>query len=187
MNMNFDGGRNKLDMVITYTSKYSLNMTAYVNTGETDTGPHITQIKTILTREFNKFFKEKKWLKEKDENLSGDDIQEGMFIAFNLTAPGVAYDAQTKTRIVKIDMSPFTAAIVEALHNWFQKNEKDIKLIFEKATAARKAKDAAKKARDKAREQTKEKKNKLLNLPTKLVDANSRNRLQCELFICEGK
>ena len=187
MNMNFDGGRNKLDMVITYTSKYSLNMTAYVNTGETDTGPHITQIKTILTREFNKFFKEKKWLKEKDENLSGDDLQEGMFIAFNLTAPGVAYDAQTKTRIVKIDMSPFTAAIVEALHNWFQKNEKDIKLIFEKATAARKARDAAKKARDKAREQTKEKKNKLLNLPTKLVDANSRNRLQCELFICEGK
>ena len=83
MNMNFDAGKNKLDMVITYTSKYSLNMISYVNTGDTDAGPHITQIKTILTREFNKFFKEKKWLKEKDENLSGDDIQEGMFIAFN--------------------------------------------------------------------------------------------------------
>ena len=186
MNMNFDAGKNKLDMVITYTSKYSLNMISYVNTGDTDAGPHITQIKTILTREFNKFFKEKKWLKEKDENLSGDDIQEGMFIAFNLTAPGVSYDAQTKSRIVKIDMSPFTTPIVSALHDWFNKNEKDIKIIFEKATAARKARDAAKKARDAARKVGKNKKQKLLNLPTKLVDCWGKNRLDCELMIAEG-
>ena len=186
MNMNFDAGKNKLDMVITYTSKYSLNMISYVNTGDTDAGPHITQIKTILTREFNKFFKEKKWLKEKDENLSGDDIQEGMFIAFNLTAPGVSYDAQTKSRIVKIDMSPFTTSIVNALHDWFNKNEKDIKIIFEKAAAARKARDAAKKARDAARKVGKNKKQKLLNLPTKLVDCWGKNRLDCELMIEEG-
>ena len=186
MNMNFDAGKNKLDMVVTYTSKYSLNMISYVNTGSTDAGPHITQIKTILTREFNKFFKEKKWLKEKDENLSGDDIQEGMFIAFNLTAPGVSYDAQTKSRIVKIDMSPFTIVIVNALHDWFNKNEKDIKIIFEKATAARKARDAAKKARDAARKVGKNKKQKLLNLPTKLVDCWGKNRLDCELMIAEG-
>ena len=186
MNMNFDAGRNKLDMVVTYTSKYSLNMISYVNTGDTDAGPHITQIKTILTREFNKFFKEKKWLKEKDENLSGDDIQEGMFIAFNLTAPGVSYDAQTKSRIVKIDMSPFTTSIVNALHDWFNKNEKDIKIIFEKAAAARKARDAAKKARDAARKVGKNKKQKLLNLPTKLVDCWGKNRLDCELMIAEG-
>ena len=186
MNMNFDAGKNKLDMVVTYTSKYSLNMISFVNTGETDAGPHITQIKTILTREFNKFFKEKKWLKDKDENLSGDDIQEGMFIAFNLTAPGVSYDAQTKSRIVKIDMSPFTTSIVNALHDWFNKNEKDIKIIFEKAAAARKARDAAKKARDAARKVGKNKKQKLLNLPTKLVDCWGKNRLDCELMIAEG-
>ena len=186
MNMNFDAGKNKLDMIVTYTSKYSLNMISYVNTGDTDAGPHITQIKTILTREFNKFFKEKKWLKEKDENLSGDDIQEGMFIAFNLTAPGVSYDAQTKSRIVAIDMSPFSAAIVNALHNWFNTNEKDIKIIFEKATAARKARDAAKKAREAVRKVGKNKKQKLLNLPTKLVDCWGKNRLDCELMIAEG-
>lgn len=185
MNMNFDAGKNKLDMVVTYTSKYSLNMISYVNTGDTDAGPHITQIKTILTREFNKFFKEKKWLKEKDENLSGDDIQEGMFIAFNLTAPGVSYDAQTKSRIVKIDMSPFTAVIVNALHDWFNKNEKDIKIIFEKAAAARKARDAAKKARDKAREQNK-KKQKALKFDSKLADCNSKDRSKCEIYITEG-
>ena len=185
MNMNFDAGKNKLDMVVTYTSKYSLNMISYVNTGSTDAGPHITQIKTILTREFNKFFKEKKWLKEKDENLSGDDIQEGMFIAFNLTAPGVSYDAQTKSRIVKIDMSPFTTSIVNALHDWFNKNEKDIKIIFEKAAAARKARDAAKKARDKAREQNK-KKQKALKFDSKLADCWSKDRMKCEIFVVEG-
>ena len=185
MNMNFDAGKNKLDMVVTYTSKYSLNMISYVNTGDTDAGPHITRIKTILTREFNKFFKEKKWLKEKDENLSGDDIQEGMFIAFNLTAPGVSYDAQTKSRIVKIDMSPFTTIIVNALHDWFNKNEKDIKIIFEKAAAARKARDAAKKARDKAREQNK-KKQKALKFDSKLADCWSKDRMKCEIYVTEG-
>ena len=185
MNMNFDAGKNKLDMVITYTSKYSLNMISYVNTGDTDAGPHITQIKTILTREFNKFFKEKKWLKEKDENLSGDDIQEGMFIAFNLTAPGVSYDAQTKSRIVKIDMSPFTTSIVNNLYDWFNKNEKDIKVIFEKAAAARKARDAAKKARDKAREQNK-KKQKALKFDSKLADCWSKDRMKCEIYVTEG-
>jgi DNA gyrase subunit B len=185
MNMNFDAGKNKLDMVVTYTSKYSLNMISYVNTGSTDAGPHITQIKTILTREFNKFFKEKKWLKDKDENLSGDDIQEGMFIAFNLTAPGVSYDAQTKSRIVKIDMSPFTSSIVNELHDWFNKNEKDIKIIFEKASAARKARDAAKKARDKAREQNK-KKQKALKFDSKLADCWSKDRMKCEIYVTEG-
>ena len=186
MNLNFASGKNKLDMVLTYTSKYNFNMISYVNTGETDAGPHITQIKTILTREFNKFFKEKKWLKDKDENLSGDDIQEGMFIVFNLTAPGVSYDAQTKTRIVKIDMSPYSTPLVNALHSWFNQNEKDIKLIFDKAAAARKAREAAKKAREAARNNDKNKKQKLLNLPTKLVDCWGKNRLECELMIAEG-
>ena len=187
MNMSFDSGRNKLDMVITYTSKYSLNMISYVNTGETDSGPHITQIKTILTREFNKFFKEKKWLKDKDENLSGDDLQEGMFIAFNLTAPGVSYDAQTKSRIVKIDMTPFTTAIAENLQHWFAGNEKEIKMIFDKAVGARKAREAAKKAREVARGvNKKDKKKQLLNLPSKLVDCWCKDRLKCELFVAEG-
>lgn len=187
MNMSFDSGRNKLDMVITYTSKYSLNMISYVNTGETDSGPHITQIKTILTREFNKFFKEKKWLKDKDENLSGDDLQEGMFIAFNLTASGVSYDAQTKSRIVKIDMIPFTTAIAENLQHWFAGNEKEIKMIFDKAVGARKAREAAKKAREIARGvNKKDKKKQLLNLPSKLVDCWCKDRLKCELFVAEG-
>lgn len=137
------------------------------------------------TRELNKFFKEKKWLKEKDENLSGDEIQEGIFIAFNLTAPGVSYDAQTKSRIVKIDMTPFTAAIVDNLGSWFVANEKDLKIIFEKAVAARKAKEAAKKARERVREQTK-KKEKALKFDSKLADCNGKDRRMCELYVVEG-
>lgn len=186
LQINFDSGKNKLDLVMTYDSSYSSQIIAYVNTGETDGGPHITQIKTIITREFNKFFKDKKWLKDKDENLSGDEIQEGMILVFNLTAPGVSYDAQTKSRIVKIDMTPFSNVIAESLDNWFKNNEKDIKIIFDKAIAARKAKEAAKKARDKVREFNKKPKKQFLDLPTKLVDCWSKKRLDCEIYVVEG-
>ena len=178
-------GKNKLDLVLTYTSNYSSSIVPYVNTGLTEAGPHITQIKTILTREFNKFFREKKWLKEKDDNLTGEDIQEGMYLVFNITAPNVSYDAQVKSRITKIDMSPFSSVIAENLQAWFAANEKEIKNIADKAINARKAREAAKKAKEAVRG-PKEKKNKLLNLPTKLVDAWSKDRCKCELFIAEG-
>ena len=184
--MNFSEGKNKFDMVLTYAGNYSLTIVPYVNTGLTESGPHITQIKTVITREFNKFFKEKKWLKDKDSNLTGDDIQEGMYVVFNITAPNVGYDAQVKSRITKIDMSPFTSALSTNLAIWLNNNEKEVKSIFEKATAARKARDAAKKARDAARKVGKNKKQKLLNLPTKLVDCWGKNRLDCELMIAEG-
>lgn len=185
LNMNFSEGKNKMDMVLTYTSNYSLTLIPYVNTGLTEKGPHITQVKTVLTREFNKFFREKKWLKEKDENLSGDDLQEGMYIVFNITAPNVAYDAQVKSTVTKIDMQPFTQAITDNLQYWLKNNEKEIKIIADKAISAKKAREAAKKARDNARGVKKEK-NKILNLPTKLVDSWSKNREKCELLISEG-
>ena len=183
--MNFTEGKNKLDMVLTYAGNYSLTIVPYVNTGLTESGPHITQIKTVITREFNKFFKEKKWLKEKDTNLTGDDIQEGMYVVFNITAPNVGYDAQVKSRITKIDMSPFTSALSTNFDIWLNNNEKEIKNIFEKAVAARKARDAAKKARDKAREQNK-KKQKALKFDSKLADCWSKDRMKCEIYVTEG-
>lgn len=186
MHMEFENGKNKLDMIITYTSNYSLNIIPYVNTGETDAGPHITQIKTILTREFNKFFKEKKWLKDKDTNFTGDDIQEGLLIAFNITAPNVAYDAQTKTRIVKLDMTPFTAAITENIQNWFKSNEKEIKLIFDKASSARKARDAAKKAKERIREGNKKGLKAKMAISKKFVDCISKNPAERNLLLVEG-
>lgn len=186
LNINYINGKNKLDFVLTYTTNYSMNLTSFVNTGETDSGPHITQIKSAITREFNKFFRDKGWLKEKEENLDGSDLQEGMIIAFNIVTAGVAYDAQTKSRIVKLDMTPFTTIITESIQNWLQYNEKDIKIIFDKAASARKAREAAKKAREAAREVDKKKKEKVVKFDTKLSDCNSKDRMKCEIYITEG-
>jgi len=184
--VNYAQGKEKMDFVLTYTTNYSSTIVPYVNTGLTEKGPHIINFKTVLTREFNKFFRDKGWIKEKEDNLSGDDIQEGMYIVFNLTAPNVGYDAQVKSTITQIDMSNFTVALAENLNIWFTRNEKEIKLIADKALAARRAREAAKKARDNARNLETKAKTKFINLPTKLVDAWSKDRSECELFISEG-
>ena len=184
-NLKFANGKNKIDMVMTYTSNYSMTMVPYVNTGLTSVGPHITQIKALLTREFNKFFKDKKWIKDGEDNLSGEDIQEGLYIVFNITAPNVAYDAQVKTRITKIEMSPYTAAIAEELRIWFAANEKEIKAIADKAKMAKKAREAAAKARDAVRDKQ-AKKEKALKFDSKLADCYSKDRKKCELYITEG-
>lgn len=189
LNFNFSDGKNKLDLVLTYTNAYSATIVPYVNTGLTDSGPHITQIKTILTREMNKFFREKGWLKDKDENLTGEDCQEGMYIAFNVTAPGVAYDAQTKSRVVKLDMKPFTTAITEELQYWFAANEKDIKGIADKALNARKAREAARKARDAARGVKVKKETGLkakMQISNKFIDCTNKNPKNRNLLLVEG-
>lgn len=184
-NMQFIEGKYKMDMVLTYTSNYSSTIVPYVNTGLTDSGPHITQLKTLITREFNKFFRDKKWLKDKDENLTGDDIQEGMYIVFNMTAPNVGYDAQVKSRVTKIETAVFTQALAENLRVWLETNEKEIKVIADKAINAKKAREAAKKAREAARGVNK-KKDKALKFDSKLADCKSKDRKKCEIYITEG-
>ena len=186
LTINYQEDKYKLNLVMTYTNNYSSTIVPYVNTGLTDTGAHITQLKTALTREMNKFFREKKWLKDKDENLTGDDIQEGLYIVFNYTAPSVSYDAQVKSRITSIDTKPEVAAFVETLQSWLEVNEKEVKLIADKAISARKAREAAKKARDAAREGEKKKKEKVIKFDTKLADCYSKNRMECEIYITEG-
>lgn len=179
--------KNKIDLVLTYTDNYSSTIVPYVNTGLTDSGPHITQMKAILTREMNKFFREKKWLKEKEENLTGEDCQEGLYLVFNITAPGVSYDAQTKSRIVKLDMTPFTNVIATGIRNWLIQNEKSVKVIADKALNARKAREAARKAREAAR-QPKEKGLKAkLALSNKFTDCISKNPKERNLLLVEGQ
>lgn len=178
--------KNDIDLVLTYTSNYSSTIVPYVNTGLTESGNHISQIKTIITREFNKFFREKKWLKDKDDNLSGEDIQEGMFLVFNLTAPNVKYDAQVKSRITSIDMKPFNSIISANIQTWLSINEKEIKEIADKTINAKKARDAAKKARESIRAKEKKRKEKVLKFDTKLADCNSKDRTKCEVYITEG-
>lgn len=187
MNVKFIDGKYKLDLILTYTSNYSSTFVSYVNAGLVEQSPIQTQLKASLTREMNKFFREKKWIKDSEENLSGDDIQEGLFIVFNATCPNVAYDSQVKTRVVSMDCKSEVAAFVENLQTWLAGNEKEIKVIADKAISARKAREAAKKARDAVRDkQPKNKKKALLSLPTKLVDCWGKDRTKCELLISEG-
>lgn len=183
--MNFADGKYKMDMIMSYTSNYTSTLIPYVNTGLTESGTHIGQVKSVLTREFNKFFREKKWLKEKDENLTGDDINEGMYLVFNITAPNVGYDAQVKSKITKIEMAPFTQAIATELQLWLSRNEKEVKAIADKALQARKAREAARKAREAVREQVK-KKEKALKFDSKLADCYSKTRSKCEIYVTEG-
>ena len=183
--MNFVDGKYKMDMIMSYTSNYTSTLIPYVNTGLTESGTHIGQVKSVLTREFNKFFREKKWLKEKDENLTGDDINEGMYLVFNITAPNVGYDAQVKSKITKIEMAPFTQAIATELQLWLNRNEMEVKAIADKALQSRKAREAARKAREAVREQVK-KKEKALKFDSKLADCYSKTRSKCEIYVTEG-
>ena len=173
-----------MNAVLTYANGYSANIVPYVNTGLTESGPHITAFKTTITREFNKFFREKGWLKEKDTNLSGEDIQEGLYLVFNLTTSGVTYDAQVKSRVVNIETKEFMQEFSSQLQNWLKANEKEIKNLADKALSARKAREAAKKARDSIR--NKAEKKAVLKMPSKLTDAWSKDREKCEIFIAEG-
>ena len=186
-NLNIDE-KNKLDFIITYTKDYNSNMIAYVNTGLTEKGPHITLIKTLITREFNKFFRDKGWIKEKEDNLDGSDIQEGMYVVFNITAPNVAYDAQVKSTITKIDMKPFTGPLGDELHQWLEINEKEIKIIADKALNARKAREAAKKARDAVRKEPKKEKGlkAKMAISTKFIDCADKNPSHRNLLLVEG-
>lgn len=188
LNIQSVSGKNKLDLILTYTNAYSSTIIPYVNTGLTDSGPHITQIKTILTREMNKFFRDKKWLKEKEDNLTGEDCQEGLYLVFNITAPGVSYDAQTKSRIVKLDMTPFTSTLAEEIRSWLERNEKEVKMIADKAINAKKAREAAKKARDAVREKSAGPKGlkAKMQISNKFIDCVNKNPKERNLLLVEG-
>lgn len=180
-------GKNQIDFILTYISSYSSTIVPYVNTGLTEKGPHISTIKALITREFNKFFREQKWLKDKDENLTGDDIQEGSYIVFNITAPNVAYDAQVKSTVTRLDMRPFASALSEDLQIWLEKNKNEVKEIADKALSARKAREAAKKARDNVRNKPREKGLKAkMAISDKFIDCSSKNPKERNLLLVEG-
>ena len=181
-------GKNKLDLVMTYTGNYSSTFVTYVNTGLVEQSPILTQIKTAITREINKFFRDRGWLKEKEDNLSGDDIQEGMYMVFNATSPSVSYDSQVKTRVVAMGCKNQVAAFIEALQQWMELNEKEIKGIADKALIARKARDAARKAKEAARAiKPKEKGLKAkMALSNKFIDCTSKVASERNLLLVEG-
>ena len=177
-----------ISLAMSYTTRGSSNIVPYVNCGLTSTGPHITSIKSTITRVLNKWAKEQGILKAKDKNLDGASLQEGMVLVANITAEGVAYDAQIKSTITKIDTSFISSTLGEQLEIWLDNNVEDGKNIIEKALVARKAAEAAKKARERVKAKvTTPTKAKAIQLPTTLTDCWSKDRSKCELFVCEGK
>lgn len=173
-------------LAMTFTSSSVANIIPYVNYGLTDQGPHITSIKSTITRVFNNWAKQNGLLKTKDKNLDGNSIQEGILLVCNILSTGVKYDAQVKTRVVSLN-SDFSSVLGEQLEIWLDNNPKDAEAIIEKALVARKAAEAAKKARAavKAKATTKTKL-KIAAMPSKLADCHNKDRSKCELYLTEG-
>lgn len=173
-------------LAMTFTSSSATNIIPYVNYGLTDQGPHITSIKSTITRVFNNWAKQNGLLKAKDKNLDGNSIQEGILLVCNILSTGVKYDSQVKTRVVSLN-SDFCSILGEQLEIWLDNNPKDAETIIEKALVARKAAEAAKKARAavKAKATTKTKL-KIAAMPSKLADCHNKDRSKCELYLTEG-
>lgn len=176
----------KLEVAIAYNSSYSSTVKLYTNNIPQEKGTHLTGFKTAWTAGLNTFARENKLLKEKETNLTGSDYEEGMVLILNFKMIDPVFKGQNKEELSSSEGRTYVQKLTSAaMKELFFTNKKDLKTIVDKALNARKARAAAKKARDAVRE-PKGKKDKLLNLPTKLVDAWSTKRDACELLIVEG-
>lgn len=180
----FTYGKQGMSVGLTYTSSSSSSIISYVNCGLTNAGPHIASMKSTITRILNKWAKENNLLGDKDKNLDGASLQEGLILVSNITAENVKYEAQVKSTVTKID-TDFASIFGQQLEVWLDSNPEDAKAILEKAILARKAAEAAKRAR--AAVKNKKKNSGYIKMPTTLSDCWSKNRSECELIICEGK
>lgn len=169
-----------------YNDSYSDTYKLYTNSIPNSGGTHLTGFRTALTQGINKYARENKILKEKDNNLTGDELKEGLVLILSFIMPDPVFSGQTKDVLSSNEARTIVQRLVsKEIENWLNNNKNDAKAIINKAISARKAREAAKKARDAVR-QPKEKKKSFLNLPSKLVDCWGKDRSKCELFIVEG-
>jgi DNA gyrase subunit B len=149
-----------------------------------DGGMHLTGFRTALTRVLNDWARTNSYIKEKDENLTGEDVREGLVAVVSVKLREPQFEGQTKARLGSTEARTATEAIVsEALKNFMERNSRDAGKIVEKCMLAAKARKAAKAARE-----TVLRKGVLdgLTLPGKLADCSSRDPQECELFLVEG-
>lgn len=176
----------QVEIALGYNNSYSSIVKLYTNNIPQEKGTHLTGFKMAWTSALNDFARDKKMLKDKDNNLTGSDFEEGQILILNFKMIDPVFKGQNKEELSSSEGRTYVQKLTtKALKNIFIHQEKDIKIIIEKALNARKAREAAKKAREAVRNKS-EKKSHLLNLPTKLVDAWSKDRNRCELLICEG-
>lgn len=181
----FTYGKQGMSVGLTYTSSSSSSIISYVNCGLTNAGPHIASMKSTITRILNKWAKENNLLGDKDKNLDGASLQEGLILVSNITAENVKYEAQVKSTVTKID-TDFASIFGQKLEVWLDSNPEDAKAILDKAILARKAAEAAKRARA-AVKNNKKRCSNFLKMPTSLSDCWSKDRSICELYLTEGR
>ena len=178
-------GEFPVEIAIQYTTSYSESIYTFVNNINTiEGGTHLEGFKRALTKVFNDYSRAKNILKEKDSNLQGDDIREGITAIISVKVKEPQFEGQTKTKLGNSEVAGIVQSMVnEHLGTFLEENPNVAKTILEKCISAARAREAARKARELVR-----KKNSLetATLPGKLADCSSKNADECEVYIVEG-
>lgn len=174
-----------LEVAMQWTTSYNESVFTYANTINThEGGTHEEGFRAALTTLVNKYAREKNILKEKDDNLSGDDVREGLTAVISVKLAEPQFEGQTKTKLGNTEAKAFVQKVVgDQLADWFDRNPNQAKDIIRKALQAATARIAARKARETARRKG------LLEsggMPGKLKDCQSKDPTLSEIFIVEG-
>lgn len=182
---NISEGTNGVEVALLYNESYSDTVKLYSNNIPNTGGTHLTGFRAAFTRAINEYAKDKKLLKDGDDNFTGDDLKEGQLLIVNLKMVAPIYQGQNKEVLTSSEGRTITERLVaKEIRLWLEANPADAKAIITKAELTRKAREAAKRAR----EATRKKAMSVLSsvLPGKLADCSSKKVEECELFIVEG-
>ena len=178
-------GEFPIEIAMQYTTAYSDNIYSFVNNINTiEGGTHLEGFKRALTKVFNDYAKSHNILKEKDGNLQGEDIREGITAVISVKVKEPQFEGQTKTKLGNSEVTGLVqGAMNEALSSFLEENPTVAKVILDKCISASRAREAARKARELVR-----RKNALegSTLPGKLADCSEKDASLCEVYIVEG-
>jgi DNA gyrase subunit B len=179
------GEGHEVEVAMQWNAGYSESVFTFANTINThEGGTHEEGFRAALTTVVNKYAKDKKILKEKDPNLTGDDIREGLAAVVSVKVAQPQFEGQTKTKLGNTEVKSFVQKICnEQLTHWFESNPSDAKTILNKAVSSAQARMAARKARELVRRKSA---TDIGGLPGKLADCRSTDPKQCELYVVEG-
>ena len=165
----------------TYIDTYKLYTNSIPNSG----GTHLTGFRTALTTSINDYAREKNLLKEKDSNITGEELKEGLTLVLSFIMPDPVFSGQTKDVLSSSEARTIVQRLVSKdLKTWLEGNPKDAKAIVDKALLARAAREKAKKAKETVRKIDNKRR---VVMPDVLADASSKDRYKCEVFLVEGK